>query len=114
MAAYGVCLDVADLFYPAEFVAALAAQLPQDCRWRVSYDPDAWWTGDRVLMANIANSLNGLIWGMADSKKRGPAPKRIGPSWFNGAAKTLPAMAMGRDRLLAELSKPRKEGGRCG
>ena len=110
MEVYGVCLDTAGAVYPAAFVAALAEQLPQDCRWRVSYDRDAWWTGDRVLAANLVNSLNGLIWGLADGKKRGPAPKPIGPSWFKGSGKALQTKAMPLDALVAELAKPRKEG----
>ena len=54
MQTYGVCIDHAmDGGYPAPFVAALADQLPQSCRWRVSYDMDAWWDGDRMLQAVI-------------------------------------------------------------
>lgn len=107
MEVYGVCIDTAEHAYPAVFVAALAEQLPQDCRWRVSYDRDAWWTGERLVFANIANSLNGLIWGLADKKARGPAPKLIGPSWFQAGRKSLPATVMSRDALVAELAKPR-------
>ena len=46
---------------------------------------------------------------MSDKKKRGPAPKPIGPEWaLKGVVKTLPAVAMAREQLLAELAKPRK------
>ena len=110
METYGICIDHAvDGGYPAPFVAALADQLPQSCRWRVSYDMDAWWDGDRMLQASLVNTLRGLVWGMSDKKKRGPAPKPIGPKWaLKGAVKTLPAVAMTREQLLAELAKPRK------
>ena len=37
------------------FVAALAVQLPPDCRWRVAIDPDSWWTGERILQAALLN-----------------------------------------------------------
>lgn len=110
METYGIRLDEAmGGALPVELVAVLAEQLPQSCRWRVSYDRDAWWNGDRVLQAALVNSLNLLIWGMADKAKRGPAPRRVGPSWMAGdSSRTLPAVAMGRDELLAELSKPRR------
>lgn len=107
MEVYGICLDAAmDGAYPAPFVAALAYQLPQDCRWRVSYDKDAWWTGDRLLMASIANALRGLVWGMADRRKRGPMPKQIGPRGTGG--RTLGRQPMSVAGLLERLSRPRR------
>lgn len=108
---YGVCLDEAmEGRYGAPFVAALADQLPQSCRWRVSYDDDAWWDGDRLLQASLVNALRGLIWGMSDKVKRGPKPKPIGPRWaVEGKARTLAATAMPREELLRQLSLPRKE-----
>ena len=66
-------------------------------------------SGDRMLQASLVNALRGLVWGMSDKKKRGPAPKPIGPEWaLKGVVKTLPAVAMAREQLLAELAKPRK------
>lgn len=98
--------------YPAPFVAALAEQLPQDCRWRRAYDKDAWWTGDRILAANLVNSLNALIYGLSDKKKRGSKPKPIGPSWaMRQGGRGLPATVMGRDVLIERLSRPRKTEG---
>lgn len=109
MSAYGVCLDTAPDCYPAPFVAALAAQLPQDCRWRVSYDADCAWTLELQLQAALVNSLNGLIWGLADKKRRGPAPKPVGPSSARKPrGRSLPAVAMTREQLVEELAKPRK------
>lgn len=110
METYGVCIDHAmEGAYPAPFVAALVVQLPQDCRWRMAYDRDSWWTGDRMLSANLINSLNGLIWSLSDRRKRGPRPKLVGPSWANKKnSRGLPAQAMERDALLAALSRPRR------
>ena len=111
MECYGVCLDAAmGGAYSAPFVAALAAQLPQDCRWRIAYDRDIWWTGDRLLQANLINTLNGLVWGMSDPKSRGPRPKLVGPSWADAKRERgLPAQTMSRDALMAELSRPRRK-----
>jgi len=105
---YGVCLDAAEGAYDAAFVACLVEQMPQDCRWRVACDPDQWWTGERLLMARLCNSLDGLIWGMADKKRRGPMPKPMGPSWVRKRGRSLPMVAMTKDELMAELSKPRR------
>ena len=111
METYGICLDHAmEGAYPAPFVASLADQLPPGCRWRVSYDEDAWWTADRLLMASILNTLRGLVWGLGDKKKRGPAPKPIGPKAAAKRGRSLPATAMSVDELVAELSKPREGG----
>ena len=113
METYRISLDEAmDGAYTAPFVASLCDQLPQDCRWRVSYEPDAWWTGDRMLMASVLNALNGLIWGMGDKRKRGPKPKPIGPKWATeGRKRGIPAQAMRRDRLLELLARPRTDAG---
>lgn len=107
METYGINLDEAmEGAYTAPFVASLAMQLPQDCRWRVSYDSDAWWTGDRVLAANLVNNLRGLIWGMSDRRRRGPEPKPIGPSWMRGNRKAQ-ALAMTSAELMERLGRPR-------
>lgn len=108
MQTYGVCLDEAmEGRYTAPFVASLALQLPQDCRWRVSYDRDLWWTGDRMLAANLLNQLMGLIWGLSDKGTRGQQPKPVGPSWARGERKST-AVVMTPRQLLAELRKPRR------
>lgn len=112
METYGICLDEAmGGRYGAPFVASLAEQLPQDCRWRLSYEPDAWWTGDRLLMAALVNSLRGLVWGMADRSKRGPRPAQVGPkSMVGGASRKASAVAMDPAALMRAISRPRKEG----
>ena len=92
--------------FPAPLVASLAWQLPQDCRWRVSYERDAWWTGDRQLMAALVNSLRGLIWGLSDRDGRGPEPEPIGPSWVTGQRSR--GMAMPADELMERLSSRRR------
>lgn len=107
MQTYGICLDAAmEGGYSPAFVAALAMQLPGDCRWRVAYDPDAVWTLDRCLYAGILNTLAGLVWGMADKKKRGARPKPVGPKWAR-EGRTLKTVAMSREDLLEALSRPR-------
>lgn len=112
METYGICLDEAmEGRYGAPFVASLCIGLPQDCRWRVSYEPDAWWTGDRMLFAALVNSLNGLIWGMGDKKKRGPRPKPVGPKWAIDKHKKIPAMTMAKEQLLELLARPREKTG---
>lgn len=109
METYGICLDAAmSGAYAAPFVAALCYQLPDSCRWRVSYDPDAWWDTDRVLMATLINGMHGLIWGLADRKKRGPRPKPVGPSWMRDRGRKLPATVMSKQELLRELARPRR------
>ena len=110
MEVYGLAIHQAESEHPAEFVAALAMQLPEGCRWKVAEDPDAWWTGERLLMAGLLNNLRSLIWGMADSKKRGAPPKPTGPKWaVKGKSRSLAMTAMSREELVLELSKPRKE-----
>lgn len=112
METYGICLDEAmDGGYSAPFVASLCMCMPQDCRWRVSYDKDMWWTGDRMLQAALVNALNGLIWGLSDKDKRGPEPKPIGPSWAIDKGRKVPAKAMRRDELLEILARPRVQVG---
>ena len=110
METYGLNLwAAADSGMEPGLVAALSVQLPQDCRWRVAADPDAWWTGERILQAALLNELRSFIWGMSDRKKRGAAPKPIGPSSMTrGKTRKLAAVAMSREELLEELAKPRK------
>ena len=54
------------------------------------------------------NSLNALIYGMADAKKRGNPPSLVGPSWMKDARKsTLPTRAMSASELIEILNMPR-------
>lgn len=107
METYHVCLDEAmEGRYGATFVAALADQLPTSCRWRVSYDKDAWWNAERLIAAATLNNLRGLIWGLSKKEDRGPEPEPIGPSWAKqGKAKDV---AMDAATLMSRLSRPRK------
>lgn len=111
---YGLMLDEAmGGAYPATLVASLVYQMPQDCRWRVSYDKDAAWTLDRQLQAGILNNLRALIWGLSDKDERGPEPEPVGPSWATRRAN--PMMAMTITELMEQLSRPRRgasDGGR--
>ena len=108
---YGVCLDEAmeGRFSPV-FVASLAAQLPEDCRWKVAEDPDAIWNVDRCLMALVINQMRMSAWSSSDKKKRGRKPKPIGPRWMveGDTSRRLAAVPMSKERLLAELAKPRR------
>lgn len=61
---------------PQSIVATLAAGLPDSSRIkRKESNIDI--TLDQMLLAEIADSLNSLIWGMADKRKRGKHPKSI-------------------------------------
>lgn len=92
-------------------MAALVACLPSDACIRRAANKDAEWGLDKQLLAGVYNSLNGLIWGMGDKKKRGPKPKPVGPSWMSdGGSRSLETMAMTPDELMRELAKPRSAG----
>lgn len=104
---YGIDLDKAMAGeHSAGHVAALVAHLPSDASLYRARDKDAAWTLDATLLAAILNSLNALIYGMSDARKRGKPPERVGPSKMKGGK--APARAMTIDKLMAELSKPRR------
>ena len=104
---YGIDWDRREEHTP-EHIASLVAHLPQDSAIHRAYDEDAQWTLDRVLLATIANSLNMLMWGMSDSKKRGPRPDMIGPSWMRLKTRKLEAQAMPIEELMEKLSQARR------
>lgn len=94
--------------HTAHHVAALACNLPEDARVRISYNRDAAWTLTDVLLAAIYNRLNQLVWGMSDKRKRGARPEPVGPSWMTeGRKRSLPARVLPIGELMKELSKPR-------
>lgn len=104
---YGIDLDAAMRGeHSAAHIAALVAYLPSDCALRREYDKDAAWTLRDVLLASILNSLNMLIYGMGDKRKRGRKPQLVGPDYMT--KKKLPARAMSVDELMRELNKPRR------
>lgn len=104
---YGIDLDAAMRGeHTAAHIAALVRYLPSDCALRRERDDDAAWTLRDILLASILNSLNALIYGMGDKKKRGKRPSLIGPNYLT--KKTLPARVMSADDLMRELSKPRR------
>ena len=107
---YGIDLDHAMAGeHTAMHIAALVDNLPPDARVFAVADPDAEWTLASVIAADIRNILIGYIWSMADPKKRGPEPKRLGPSWMTSdRARKLDARVMTVGELMAELSKPRR------
>lgn len=95
--------------HSAAHIAALVAYLPSDCALRRTADEDAAWTLDSILLASILNSLNMLIYGMGDKRKRGRKPQMVGPSYM--VKKKLPARVMSVDDLMRELNKPRRRDG---
>ena len=107
---YGIDIDGAmGGLHTAEHVAALAVQLPHDSRVARSENPDAAWRLEHVLLALLVNSLRNLMWGMGDRRKRGPAPKPIGPSWLTkGRTRSLDSRVLPVDKLMEELKRPRR------
>ena len=106
---YGIDLDAARAGgHTAWHVACLVSELPHDARLCVAEDGDAMWTLDGIVLASISNSLNALVYGMSDPKKRGRRPEPIGPSWMRAASgRKLPMRAMRADELMAILERPR-------
>lgn len=89
--------------------ACLLVELPPDARTRVAESTDAAWTLNDVLLAGLFNSLNALIYGMSDSRRRGAPPKPIGPEWMTEQGKrTIPALVMKADELMQILNQPRE------
>lgn len=89
-------------------LAALANNLPQESASNVALNPDAAWTLEATVLADLRNHLAMLMWGMDDKKRRGRKPKRIGPSWMTKETmRKLEARTMTIDALMKELSKPR-------
>jgi len=89
-------------------VAALVKHLPSDAHIYRADNPDAAWTLEAIMLADLRNMLAAYFWSMADKRKRGSRPKRIGPSWMRDKARTLEASVMTIDELKTALSKPRK------
>lgn len=107
MQTYGMSLyEAMGGAYPAPLVASLVRQMPQGCRWRVSYDPDAAWTLEAQLLAGILNNLRGMIWGLSDKDERGPEPEPVGPSWMRDRKPR--GMAMTAAELMEKLGKARR------
>lgn len=108
---YGIDLDRAMAGeHTAVQVAACAKCLPQGSRLSVLSNKDNAWGLTDVVLACISNSLNALIYGMSDKRKRGRRPEPIGPSWMTerDSKRMLPARAMSITKLMEELGKPRR------
>lgn len=89
-------------------LACLLVELPSNARVRVAEDSDAFWTLENVISASVVNSINALIYGMSDSRKRGNPPELLGPSWMRRNNKrTLPARSMPVSELIEILNLPR-------
>jgi hypothetical protein len=90
-------------------IAALVAFLPHDACIRKAANNDASWGLDQQLLAGVYNSLNSLIWGMGDPRRRGARPKPVGPSWMaDGGMRSLEARVLTPEQLMEELARPRK------
>lgn len=107
---YGIDFDNAmSGAHTAHHIACIVSQLPQDARIR-TMDGDIQWSLDSTLLASILNSVNGLIYGMSDKKKRGRPPAIVGPLWMrdNAGSHSLPARVMPADELMEILNMPRE------
>ena len=107
---YGIDLDHAMAGgHTAHHIACLAMHLPPKARTLVSEDRDMSWGLEEVLLASVLNSLNGLLWGMGDPRKRGRRPELVGPSKLTERGKkSLPARVMPVSELMEKLSQPRR------
>ena len=107
---YGIDLDHAmSGEHTAGHIAALAVNLPRDSRIFAAEDPDLRWSLADTILADIRNTLVGLVWGMSDKRHRGKRPTPIGPSWMTkGRQRTLTARVLTINELVEELSKPRR------
>mgnify|MGYP006992119066 CR=1 FL=1 len=106
---YGIDIDHAmQGEHSAEHLAALVSCLPSDAALCVAVKPDAAWTREAVILAELRNMFASYIYGMSDKRKRGNPPKPIGPSWMTKKAmRSLEARLLTIDELMAELQKPR-------
>ena len=107
---YGVDLDKAMAGeHSAAHIAALVKCLPSDAAMLRAENADAAWTLETVLLATLHNDLSMLMWGMSDTRKRGPKPKRIGPSWMTkDSTRKMAARTLEISELMKELQKPRR------
>lgn len=106
---YGIDLDrAASGEHSAEHIAMLVSQLPLQSRLACLTNADAKWTLGDVLTAALLNNFRRFVWAMSDPRKRGGEPEMVGPSWMTERKKSLPAQVMPIDKLLEELSKPRR------
>lgn len=106
---FGIDLDAAMRGeHSARHIALLVTQLPQQARLTQLVNKDAAWTLTDVLMAVLINNFRMFVYGMSDPKKRGAKPELIGPSYLTKQKKTLPARVLPINKLMEELSKPRR------
>lgn len=94
--------------HSARHIAALAVQLPQESRLARSQNKDAAWSLTDVLLAILINNFNLFVWGMSDKRKRGRKPELIGPSYMLKHKRKLAARVLPIDKLMEELSRPRR------
>lgn len=104
---YGVDIDHRSVHTP-HHIACLLIELPSDARVRVAENADSRWTLEDVILAAIFNSLNALIYGMSDKRKRGNPPPLAGPSWMTDKKHQLPARVMPAGELMQILNMPRE------
>lgn len=106
---YGIDIDHARAgVHSPHHIACLLVEMPIDARTRIEENKDAQWTLNNVLMASVFNSINSLMYGLSDPKKRGNPPDLLGPSWLTEKRKnTIPARVMTASELLEILNMPR-------
>jgi len=103
---YGVDIDHRN--HTPHHIACLLVELPSDARVRVDENADSRWTLNDIILSGIYNSLNALIYGMSDKRKRGNPPPLAGPSWMTDKKRQLPARVMPASELMEFLKLPRE------
>lgn len=99
---YGLSFDKA-VEESAVEAADLAYMLPRGSRTYSSIDPEFSWEQSHYLLANIANSLQLLVWAQTkDGQKNRNRPKPIEPP------KRKADTGMTADEYKKRLSRPRK------
>lgn len=71
---YGIALPLEGEPQDPERMALLWEQLPAESRVARRQNPGLRWGTTDYLLRRIENDLAGLIWGLADEKKRDPEP----------------------------------------
>lgn len=106
---YGIDIDHAMRGeHTPHHIAELVRFVPHDGALGASVDEDASWTMDRTLLAMILNSLNLMMWGMSDKRKRGAKPELVLPSRMKKKNRTIAAQVYTVDELKNLLARERR------
>ena len=105
---YGIDIDHAMRGeHTPHHIAELVKFVPHDSALGAVYDEDSVWTMDRTLLAFIYNSLNLMMWGMSDKRKRGAKPEQILPKRMKQHKRSIDAQAMTIEELMNVLARDR-------